>query len=259
MITFSDTDLATMYQAYHNALKRVIFLDYDGTLVDFHGVPELATIDRDSLEMISRLTSDQRNQIIIISGRNRKFLDSQFQYLDITLVAEHGLFVRNAGEDEWQTSMDFDPHFKDAVLPVLIKYANLCPGTFIEEKTGSLAWHYRKADPTILSRVKPDLLHAIHALLEKHPHLDFLEGNEVLEIKSGYYDKGKTAGSLLQDTSYDFMLAAGDDKTDEFLFQALPASAFTIHVGTGTSVARYGVATISQLANILKNLMDFNA
>ena len=75
-------------------------------------------------------------------------------------------------------------------------------------------------------------------------------------MKSGKYDKGKAASGIIGDTKFDFILAAGDDKTDEFLFKAMPKSATTIKIGITPSVARYNILDHSQLLNFLRILIE---
>ncbi len=83
---------------------------------------------------------------------------------------------------------------------------------------------------------------------------EILEGNKVLEVKSGHYDKGEAASILMREDTYDFILAAGDDKTDEFLFQALPPTAYSIRIGLSASFARFNVSDYSLLIKLLKTL-----
>jgi trehalose 6-phosphate synthase/phosphatase len=86
--------------------------------------------------------------------------------------------------------------------------------------------------------------------------LEILEGHKVLEVKSGKYDKGQAAITLMADQDFDFIFAAGDDKTDEFLFQAVPDSAFTVRVGQSLSFAKYNVTSISILLKLLDELSN---
>ena len=49
-----------------------------------------------------------------------------------------------------------------------------------------------------------------------------MQGNKVVEIKSPEYTKGSEVDRLLLASRYDFILAMGDDTTDEDMFRALP-------------------------------------
>jgi trehalose 6-phosphate synthase/phosphatase len=68
-----------------------------------------------------------------------------------------------------------------------------------------------------------------------------MRGNKIVEIKSANFNKGAEARRLLEKGPYDFILAIGDDVTDEDLFAALPAEAVTVKVGQFSDAARYAI------------------
>ncbi len=238
---------------YVKAEQRILFLDYDGTLVPFAKFPELAIVEKDTLEIVRKLSIDPKNQVIIISGRDKKFLEKQFSALNVSLVAEHGYYIKKAGGD-WEATINTDEQWKEAVLPILNEYVSRCHGTFMEEKTGSIAWHYRNADSEFAQLRLNELRDDLAEIIRYKTDLEILEGHKVLEVKSGKYDKGQAANTLMVDQNFDFVFAAGDDKTDEFLFKALPDSADTIRVGLSPSFAKYNVTDISVLLKLLEEL-----
>jgi trehalose 6-phosphate synthase/phosphatase len=250
----TGTIASDIISAYQKSRHRILFLDYDGTLVSFSKYPETAIIDESTLGIIKKLAGDTNNRVVIISGRGKDFLEMQFRDVPVTLVAEHGYIIRNAGEN-WQSAFESDAQWKDAVMPILEEYVNRCNGTFIEEKTGSLAWHYRNADSDFAQLRLHELKDDLAEIIRYKTDFEILEGNKVLEVKSGKYDKGEAASTLMKDGQYDFVLAAGDDITDEFLFQAMPDSAYTIRVGLSPSYARYNVTDITVLLNLLKEMV----
>lgn len=238
---------------YQNSNNRILFLDYDGTLVSFAKYPELATINKNTLGIIKKLSADPKNQIVIISGRTRDFLERQFSGVDVTLVAEHGYFIKIAGGN-WESEIRTDLKWKEIVLPILNQYVSRCNGTFIEEKAGSIAWHYRNADSDFAQLRLNELRDDLSEIIRHKTDFEILEGNKVLEVKSGKYDKGQAANNLMKNKDFDFILAAGDDKTDEFLFKKLPVSAYTIRVGLSPSIAKYNVSDFSYLLKLLETL-----
>ncbi len=240
---------------YQNDENRILFLDYDGTLVSFTKYPELATIDKNTLSIIKALSDDPKNEVVIISGRDRQFLEKQFKNLKVVLVAEHGYFIKRA-DQEWDATIITDIKWKESVLPILNEYVNRCNGTFIEEKTGSIAWHYRNADSDFVQLRLHELRDSLAEIIRHKTDFEILEGNKVLEIKSGKYDKGQTANVLLKNKDFDFIFAAGDDQTDEFLFKSLPSSAYTIRIGMNPSFAKYNVSDYSSLLKLLKMLSE---
>ncbi|HOT13361.1 MAG TPA: bifunctional alpha,alpha-trehalose-phosphate synthase (UDP-forming)/trehalose-phosphatase [Bacteroidales bacterium] len=241
--------------SYLNAAKRILFLDYDGTLVSFAKYPELAIIDKKTLSIINQLSKDPKNTVVIISGRDKNFLEKQFEGLDVTLVAEHGYFEKKHGKD-WKETVNTASNWKSIVMPILKEYVNRCNGSFIEEKTGSLAWHYRNAEMDFAQLRLHELRDDLAEIIRHKTDLEILEGNKVLEIKSGKYDKGQTAANLLKNKNYEFILAAGDDKTDETMFSALPAETFSIRIGKCSSLAKYNVGSYIEFIALLANLSD---
>ena len=238
---------------YRKSSQRIFFLDYDGTLVSFAKFPEMATIDKHTLGIIKKLTKDPQNQIVIISGRNREFLEKQFKNIDVTLVAEHGFYIKKQNK-EWKSIIKIDAQWKDALIPILEEYVNRCNGTFIEIKTGSIAWHYRNADLDFaqlrLHELRDDLSEIIHHKTD----FNIVEGTKVLEVKCGRYDKGQAALSIMKEKSYDFILSAGDDNTDEDLFKILPEHAYSIKIGKSPSFARYNAIHYQSFLKLLEKI-----
>ncbi len=253
--TINKTVSQQIITNYKDAKNRILFLDYDGTLVSFAKYPELATIDKSTLSIIKKLSTDTQNKIVIISGRNKEFLEKQFTGVFVTLVAEHGYFVKPAGQ-EWESTITADLKWKETVMPILIEYVSRCNGTFIEEKTGSIAWHYRNADSDFAQLRLHELRDDLAEIIRHKTNFEILEGNKVLEVKSGKYDKGQAALSLMKDEQFDFILAAGDDSTDEFLFKVMPSFAYSIRVGLSPSLAKYNIPDYSSLVKLLNNLNE---
>jgi len=239
---------------YRNAGSRILFLDYDGTLVSFAKYPELAVIDKTTLGIIRKLVLDPLNQVVIISGRDKDFLEKQFHNIKLTLVAEHGYFIKKPGE-HWDSAIKADLKWKESVIPILKEYVNRCNGTFIEEKTGSLAWHYRNADPDFAQLRLHELRDDLSEIIRTTTNFEILEGNKVLEIKSGRYDKGQAAKMLIGNKHFDFVLGAGDDKTDELLFKALSDKDYTIRIGLSPTSARYNISEYGMFLQLLKKFV----
>ena len=74
-----------MLADFQKAKQRLIFLDYDGTLVGFKNDPQKAKPTEDVLKELTRLTEDNRNTVVIISGRDKDTLDNWLGHLDLGL------------------------------------------------------------------------------------------------------------------------------------------------------------------------------
>jgi trehalose 6-phosphate synthase/phosphatase len=242
-------------QQYRQAARRILFLDYDGTLVPFSRYPETAVPGEDLLTRLQRLAAEARNTLVLVSGRRREFLHKWFGDLRAILVAEHGAFVRLPSA-KWVSEVDSDPAWKRQVLPVLQRYADRCTGAFIEEKNLSLVWHYRNAGPEIALLRSQELKEELRELVAHDPRLHIMEGHKVIEVKRAGYDKGAVALRLLGLATYDFILAIGDDKTDEDLFRALPPPALTIKIGMTPSLAKYNLKDQQEVIKLMDCLLD---
>ena len=127
------------------------------------------------------------------------------------------------------------------------------PGSFIEEKNYSLAWHYRKVDPA-LSAVRVGELKDTLSHITVNLEVGVLEGNKVIEIKYSAINKGRAAVNWLSKKKWDLIVAIGDDWTDEDIFEVLPDDAYTIKIGHGVSNARFRLPTVKTAREFLKKL-----
>lgn len=237
---------------YSKSSNRLILLDYDGTLVHLVERPEKAEPDNELLKLLTSLANNVRNEIVIASGRDRKTLEKWFGYLNIGLVAEHGAWVRERGKN-WKTVEILESDWKKEIFPVLEVYVDRTPGSFIEEKDFSLVWHYRNCNPELAGvRVKElkDVLLNLTANLD----IGIMEGNKVIEIKNININKGQAALKWISRKKWDFILAIGDDLTDEDVFTMLPDTAYSIKVGLGSSKAKFNLDSIMKVRLLLEEL-----
>ena len=238
--------------SFCKAASPVLFLDYDGTMVPIRELPELAVPETTLMDMTMRLASV--TELVIISGRNRDFLDKWFSEVNVTLVAEHGAFIRYAG-GEWESSLGQDATWKEGIMPVMSRFTNRCKGSFIEEKRASLSWHYRNADEDLSALRAIELKSELDEMILNMP-LQIIDGHKVVEVKMAGYNKGTAAMKLTASGRNDFILAIGDDKTDEELFAALPDSAVTIKVGKGPTIANYNFTRQTSVIRFLEKMIE---
>lgn len=240
-------------EKYQVSKNRVVLLDYDGTLVPFASMPHQAEPSAELLNMLSKLAGDKKNRVVIMSGRNRQTLEKWLGHLPIDIVAEHGGFFKLGG-NKWKQVMPINTKWKAQLMPILKIFTERCPGTFIEEKTLSVAWHYRNAEKEMAFLRSRELLDELMGL---SANLDFhvLEGHKVIEARARGIDKGAAASTLLQQSNYDFILAIGDDRTDEDLFKVIPDKGYSIRVGLTQSDARYNLRHQKDVPALLEKLV----
>jgi trehalose 6-phosphate synthase/phosphatase len=245
--------IVALYQAAH---RRLLFLDYDGTLTPLVRSPALATPDGKSIKLLNTLCADSRNSVVITSGRDRRTLEEWFGDISLGLIAEHGAWLKLAGES-WQRAKMAVNEWKQELLPTLETYADRLPGSFVEEKEESVAWHYRVADPEQGEVRAAELVDHLLNLTGK-ADLQVVQGNKVVEIRRAGVSKGNAAAFWMGNRSYDFILAIGDDATDEDLFRSMPASAVSIRVGISGTHAQYNIRSCAEVIDLLSLLAAQN-
>ena len=249
----TDETKKKLIDNYLKSNKRLMLLDYDGTLVTFKAKPKMAKPDDELEELLKELSQESKNEVIIISGRERGTLDRWFSKMNVGLTAEHGVWIKEKG-GAWEIIKPLGNDWKEEIRPFLEIYADRTPGSFIEEKEYSLVWHYRRADPELSARnlveLKDDILHVAANL-----NLSVLEGSKVIEIKNAGVDKGLATSRWLSKGDWDFIMAIGDDWTDEDTFAALPENAYTIKVGLEPTQARFNLSSTEEVRSLLKMLV----
>ncbi|PSK91015.1 bifunctional alpha,alpha-trehalose-phosphate synthase (UDP-forming)/trehalose-phosphatase [Taibaiella chishuiensis] len=239
---------------YDSATQRLIFLDYDGTLMPFHDDPLKVAPDEDLINLLKDLYEDEHNKVVVISGRKKETLEQWIGYLPIDIIAEHGAWFRKNG-GSWELANDLSKDWKHEFYPLLKQFEMRTPGSFVEEKDYSLAWHYRRVDKAWGEvRAKEMINNLKYAAADLG--LQLLEGNKVIEIKSANINKGNAAKEWLKQYPADFIVTIGDDQTDEDTFKAMPEGAFTIKVGAGISSATYYLKNPAEVRSFLRRLID---
>ncbi|WP_216679824.1 bifunctional alpha,alpha-trehalose-phosphate synthase (UDP-forming)/trehalose-phosphatase [Hymenobacter siberiensis] len=246
---------AMLLADYHAAEQRLLLLDYDGTLVPFHPDPTRAAPDQELRLLLRALTDNPQNRVVVISGRDRNTLQKWLGHLPLHFIAEHGVWLRGAEATEWELFQPLRNDWKRELRPVLEVYVARTAGSFIEEKDYSLVWHYRRADAE-LGPVRARELLSHLSFITANTDLQVLEGNKVLEIKNAGINKGTAAVRWLGQYEPGFMLAIGDDRTDEDTFRALPPEAYTVRVGQAQhSAARFHIASPTDVRKLLRQLI----
>jgi trehalose 6-phosphate synthase/phosphatase len=148
-----------------------------------------------------------------------------------------------------------DQTWKTIIRPTLEMFTKRSPGSFIEEKNHTLAWHYRNVEPELGFIRSRELLDTLFHLV-RNGQLQIMDGNKVIEVRLSGVDKGAAARKLVDEINPDFILAIGDDKTDEDMFRTLADRAITIKVGPGHSAAQYSIATQRDVIRLLNELVS---
>ena len=87
-------------------------------------------------------------------------------------------------------------------------------------------------------------------------NLEIMDGDKVIEIKNAGINKGRAALAKIGNKKFNFILAIGDDWTDEYTFNALPKTADTIKVGTKATAAKYYINDVNDVRSLLMQLEE---
>ncbi|HLA47635.1 MAG TPA: trehalose-phosphatase, partial [Nitrospinota bacterium] len=238
---------------FKKAERRLILLDYDGTLVPFAKHPQIAKPTEDLLKILKHLSEGSGTEVVLISGRDKNTLQDWFGMLNIKLVAEHGIWIKEKNAN-WFLIKPLKNDWKPQIIPILKTYVDRLPGSFVEEKDFSIAWHYRVADPELGFMRAKELM---DDLINFTANIDvqILQGSKVIEIKGGGVNKGTAAMYFISKESFDFILAIGDDMTDEDLFRALPQTAYSIKVEIAPSYARFNLRNYAEVWKLIEGII----
>ena len=234
---------------FQSAARRLLLLEYDGTLVPTRPMPEQAGPGPELLATLRRLAGI--GDVVIVSGHPRATLENWLGTLDVALVAEHGAWVRERGGDWAPTGALFDD-WKPGVRDLMQRFVDRLPGARIEEKEFALAWHYRLAEPDLAALRAQELSDHLIDLTETS-ELRVMQGREVVEVRPAGTSSGTACQGFLS-RGYDFVLGLGDDATAEDLFRVLPPSAYSIRVGLTQSYARFNVADRTEALSLVESL-----
>ena len=226
----------------------VLLLDYDGTLVPFANVPDLAIPDPTLLELLRTVAT--RVEVHVVSGRRREDLGKWFGGMNVTLWAEHGAWRR--GVEGWQAVAVEANGWREGIRALLDEFVACTPGALVEEKSVSIAWHYRAADPLFGERQARQLRLLLMDALQNQP-ATVLQGSKVVEVRPRGVHKGRVVDQILRRVSDPARIVAiGDDRTDEDMFAAVPPEGITIHVGAGPTRAAYLLADTNAVRDLLR-------
>jgi trehalose 6-phosphate synthase/phosphatase len=241
---------AKLIESYSKANKRLIILDYDGTLAGLKTNPKEAKPTGELIKIINKLSSSDRNKVAVISGRGKGTLDKWFHESKIDLFAEHGIYHKRG--KTWELLSKLDTSWKREVFRILEMYADRLPGSFVEEKDYSLVLSYRSADQNLSSSVISEVYDILTNIIS-NTDLEVVFIDKGIEIKSTKVNKSVPTLRMLKE-NFDFILTAGDDSIDEDMFKVLPENAYSIKVGFAETFAKYYVKDSNEMVSLLNEL-----
>ncbi|GJQ09065.1 hypothetical protein GpartN1_g856.t1 [Galdieria partita] len=220
-------NLKSVTKRMSNARARMFLLEYEGSLCHPKSLAELNNPTTTHIKILTRLCSDPRNIVVIISGRSKTILDNWFGNYPMGLIAENGCDLKVNGGAEWRCLVSSsETEWREELLPVLQYFTERTPGAYIERKKHSVTWHFRDADPEFGSWQANELQLHLAELCSNLP-VEVNSGPKHLELRPKGVSRSTTVEqlfSILRDekrTMIDFCFCLGVDRSSEDLFNLI--------------------------------------
>jgi trehalose 6-phosphate phosphatase len=175
----------------HNSGEMALFLDVDGTLIDFAASPQAAKAHAELPAILQAASRRLGGALALVSGRSIVELDRLMAPLQLPSSGLHGAEMRLTPAGPATTPEHLPVEFVAALRIELAPY----PGAKLEDKGASVAIHFRAA---------PHLAAELHELLTRYlrrveaPPLDLMVGELVYELKPPGFDKGTAISAFMQ-------------------------------------------------------------
>jgi trehalose 6-phosphate synthase/phosphatase len=250
-----DLPVPLLVRAFKACGERLLLLDYDGTLARFTNAPWEASPDEAVEDLLRHLVRQNGSMVCVVSGRSRRELEAWFGDVPgLWLAAEHGVLLRDPETRAWSPSHPPLPaELWCRVRPVLEHFADRTPGSLVEDKEYSLVWHYRMSEPDFAEWLANELVATLEGMLAE-TEVRAVRGHKSVEVRPSWARKSSVLDRLVPHGAPGFVLAVGDDRTDEDLFERLGQDAWTVHVGPGPSRARFRLPDVGSVRALLSTL-----
>jgi trehalose 6-phosphate synthase/phosphatase len=237
---------------FTSASSRLLFIDFDGTLTSRGEEGRL--LDEETRSALSKLAEHPDTEVVIVSGRQRADLEKRFEDMSVNIIAGHGIWRRDR-KGQWHLEENVSSEWKDVIRPMFDLFQDRTPGSRVEEHEYSLMWYFDKAQPELAAIRLNELRDALLDLTANH-ELSVLESSRSLEIKSATASKGRAASHWYHLKDWDFVIALGDDWTDEEIFSMLDDSAYSVKVGVEISSAKFFLDSVRDVRDLVVGLSD---
>lgn len=238
------------------AERRVLALDYDGTLAPFQKNRMEAHPSDRTYKILKRLCLSHHNHVVIVSGRPATEVRELLNGIEVDIYGAHGFeFLQKQCELK---SFELSDRDKEGLNKARIDTDFSGLRDYLEVKPASLALHVRGLDYERATATK-NLARKIFASNAKSFDLECREFDGGIELRSKEFHKGKIVESILSENGSDsFVVYLGDDDTDEDAFETLKDSGHGIRVGNADkkSMADWRLNDISAVEKFLERWLE---
>jgi trehalose 6-phosphate synthase/phosphatase len=251
---YIERNLEPAKREFRAAKRRIIILDYDGTLAAFAETPAAAAPSSDVVELLSRLARLPETYVYVVTSRSRETMLQWLQDPQLGLCVDDGRLLRRPEQGEWNELASVSTEWMESVLPVLRSYARMTPGAIVVRRSTSLEWHWRRCDPEFGQWQARELALELSETMTNQP-VRVTQGSKVVAVRSQAVYKGLLVDELKPELAPDdFVLAVGDDEDDEDMFWRLPEEAWSVRIGTHSPHARFLAKRQASIPGLLREL-----
>ena len=274
---FNQLNSEQIVHLYGQSFKRLIFLDFEGTLpAEDIGQEKIEKLFKDRkpsqeiLNLLTELTNDKKNSVYIVAGKGAKQLDIWFEGIpNLGLSAEHGYLYKVKAKDQWKKIVDkYDTSWRKICTNIIGPYTDRCEGSTLEIKESSIVWQYSECDQELGKAFASVITSELQVAL-KNKEVKIINGKGFVEVITLGIDKGYFVSYIIkekirQKKAPDFILCIGDDASDEKMFKFLnkkkkeikgfnhAANLISITVGKKPSEAQYYVNNTKEVQDLIK-------
>ena len=239
----SRQSVVTVPPAHPHAAAWALFLDFDGTLIDFAMTPDAVVVPPKLRAILVACIEAFGGAVAIVSGRPISTLDALLDPLRLPAAGLHGLELRMP-----DGTVEEAAHRVSGLAELRTRFRSLVredARLVVEDKGSSLALHFRRAPER-----ERELRELVDEATTPHDGHEVMHGKMVLEVRPAHADKGTAIARFLQTPPFAGRtpVFAGDDITDEDGFAAVNRhGGISIKVGAGESEATCRVPDVAAL------------
>lgn len=237
----------------HNVIDRLadterllVASDFDGVLAPLVDDPASSVALPSAIDALARLGRAEATAVAIVSGRERRQLESLVPGADrFLLVGSHGAELDGTEPDDRSRAL------LESLVGDLVDLAGSIEGLHVERKALSVAVHFRR----VVSTDREPAATAVERLRQAWP-AKVVTGKDVVEFTIGTAHKGDALRSLGREVGATCSVFLGDDVTDEDAFAVLGPDDVGIKVGPGSTTATHRVDSPEAAAEFLNRLAE---
>jgi trehalose 6-phosphate synthase/phosphatase len=236
-----------------------LLADFDGTLASFADAPDAVALPNEVRAALARIGRAPGVVLGIVSGRALSDIRLRVGLDGAVYAGNHGLEIAGPGWTWTHPAADRAREVVAACCRRLQQRLRSIPGAWVEDKGLTAAVHYRQTPHRFaegvrialheeISRVPPGTLvvHAGKHVLELRPDIPWNKGTAVRWVLARWFGDTWPVPACV--------VYAGDDRTDEDVFEALPDPAVTVKVGPHVypTAARYKLDSVEDVYRCIR-------